>query len=91
MFRKYLPEDRGMLFVFEEEKIHSFWMKNMLFPLDIIWMDNHKRIVDIYKEALPCKDLCKTITPKAQAKFVLEVNSGFVEKNQLKIGDSVGF
>jgi len=80
-----------MLFIFEKESLHSFWMKNMRFPLDIIWIDKDKKIVDIYKFALPCKDICKTITPSLKAKFVLEVNAGFVEKNNLKIGERLDF
>ena len=91
MFRKNLAENKGMLFIFDAEKRHGFWMGNMRFPLDIIWIDHSKRIVDIYKDALPCKDICKNIVPQVDARFVLEVNSGFAEKNQVRIGDSVDF
>jgi uncharacterized membrane protein (UPF0127 family) len=91
MFRHSLPEDEGMLFVFEEEKIHAFWMKNMQFPLDIIWIDAAKRIVDIYKNALPCQDTCEALTPQVPARFVLEVNAGFVEENKIKAGDILDF
>ena len=91
MFRKSMPEDRGMLFVFEKEARLSFWMKNTRFPLDIIWIDQNKKIVDIYEYALPCKDVCKTITPQANAQFVLEVNAGFAEKHGIKVGDSLNF
>lgn len=91
MFRKSMPEDKGMLFVFEKEDFHNFWMKNTRFPLDIVWIDSNKKIVDIYEYALPCKDVCKTIAPQAEAHFVLEVNAGFTKKHGIKIGDALSF
>lgn len=91
MFRKSMPQDRGMLFIFEKEALLSFWMKNTRFPLDIIWIDRNKKIVDIYEYALPCKDVCKTITAQVNAQFVLEVNAGFTKSHGIKIGDSLVF
>lgn len=91
MFRKSLNDNQGMLFIYQEEGVHAFWMKNMRFPLDIIWIDSKKTIVDIYEFALPCKDFCKTITPRANAKFVLEVNAGFARNKQVRIGNKVSF
>ena len=91
MFRKSMPQDRGMFFIFEQEALLSFWMKNTRFPLDIIWIDQNKNIVDIYEYALPCKDVCKTITPQAHAQFVLEVNAGFAKRHGINIGDSLNF
>ncbi len=91
MFRKSMPQDRGMFFVFEKDALLSFWMKNMRFPLDIIWIGRDKKIVDIYEYALPCKDVCKTIIPAANAQFVLEVNAGFTNRLGIKIGDSLNF
>jgi hypothetical protein len=91
MFRKSMPEDRGMLFVFEKEALYSFWMKNTRFPLDIVWIDHNKKIVDIYEFALPCKDVCKTITPQKEAQFVLEVNAGFTKRHGIQIGDGLTF
>lgn len=91
MFRKSMPENQGMLFVFKKEAPLSFWMKNMRFPLDMIWMDSQRKVVDIYEYALPCKDVCKTITPQADAQFVLEVNAGFAKQYGIKIGDILSF
>lgn len=91
MFRKSMRQDQGMLFVFEKEALYNFWMKNTRFPLDIIWIDSQKRIVDIYEYALPCKDVCKDISPKATALYVLEVNAGLVKKHKIKIGVSLIF
>lgn len=91
MFRDSLPLNKGMLFVFEKEGEYGFWMKNMHFPLDLLWVDSAKRVVFIYQNALPCKDVCKTLVPRAAARFVVEVNAGFVARNHVQIGDSVSF
>ena len=92
MFRKYLEENKGMFFVFEEEGIYPFWMKNTLIPLDIIWINSNKEIVFIKENALPCKvDPCESIDPKTNALYVLEVNSNIVKETGIKIGDKVRF
>ena len=89
MHREYLDENKGMLFIFEDEKAPSFWMKNTLIPLDMIFINSDNKIVDILV-AEPCKkDPCKSYTPKADAKYVLEVNAGFSERHNAKIGDEV--
>ncbi len=91
MFREYLGEEEGMLFVFEKEAIYSFWMKNTLIPLDIIWLSKSKKIVHI-EHAIPCTTKkCRSYMPKATAMYAIEVNSGFAEKNGAKIGDTVEF
>ena len=77
--------------MFDREARHNLWMKNMRFPLDIIWLNRNKKIVDIYQNALPCKEICKDLIPQSAAAFVLEVNSGFVAKNQIQVGDKVDF
>jgi len=90
MFRKQLDQDRGMFFVFKEEQIYPFWMKNTLIPLDIIWINKENKIVFIKENAEPCTGSdCQTINPTATAKYVLEVNSGVSERLGLKVGDEV--
>ena len=84
MFREMLPENHGMLFVFDEERKYQFWMMNMKFNIDIIWLDASGKVVHIVEDAKPCIDaahtsLC-TFNPDEPAKYVLEVNSGFVQK-----------
>jgi len=91
MFIKSMPENRGMLFVFEKDGYYGFWMKNTLFPLDIIWIDSRKKIVAIYQNALPCKDVCRTVAPEEQCRYALEVNAGFSVKYHLQPGDTVLF
>lgn len=91
MFRQELGEDQGMLFVFKEEGIYSFWMKNMRFPLDIIWLDKNKKVVEIYSPALPCRDVCKDITPSHPARFVLELKAGSVLRHNIREGEYFQF
>jgi uncharacterized membrane protein (UPF0127 family) len=92
MFRDKIDEDQAMLFLFEEEDIHSFWMKNMRFAIDILWLDGERRIVHIEKRVPPCpKDPCPSYVPAAAAAFVLEVQSGFVEKHGLRLYDRIEF
>ncbi len=91
MFRKELLGNSGMLFLFKEEGKYSFWMKNMNFPLDIIWIDKDKKIVDIRKNVPVCRDSCESLIPLVKARYVLEVNAGFVDKYQIKLGDEVNF
>jgi len=91
MFREELEKDSGMLFVFDKEEFHSFWMKNTLIALDIIWIDENLKIVDI-QYAFPCvEEPCKVYTPKEKAKYVLEVKFGFVKENGIYIGDRINF
>ncbi len=87
MFREHLPQNEGMLFVFQEENKHSFWMKNTLIPLDMIWLNKDLEVVHI-ETAKPCKEEpCPTYTPKEKAQYVLEINAGHAEKNNIGIGN----
>lgn len=88
--RDYLPENQGMLFVFEQQSRPVFWMKGMEFPLDIIWIADN-RVVDLTKDALVEIDqnnLTK-YRPTKPVNYVLEVNAGFIDNNNIKIGDPV--
>ena len=90
MNREILEINHGMLFIFEGEDYWSFWMKNTLIPLDLIFISDQYTIVDIKEDFKPCKvNNCDTYTSKEKAKYVLEVNSGFVEENNIKIGDKI--
>jgi uncharacterized protein len=90
MFRDTLAEHEGMLFPFDRPRQYGFWMRNVQFPLDIIWLDARRRIVWIVKRAKPClEDPCPMYLPETDALFVLEVVSGFVERHGVRIGDVV--
>ena len=89
MFRGYLDEDDGMLFVFDDEDYQTFWMKNTLISLDIIFIDNNFKIVDI-KHAVPCREEpCALYKSSKPAKYVLEVNADFTAKNGISIGNKI--
>lgn len=86
-----LPEDKGMVFVFESPDYYSFWMKNMKFSIDIIFINKNK-ITDIYKNVLPPKnadDKLPTYKAREKSDIVLEINSGLSDKYNFKIGDTV--
>ncbi len=91
-FRKSLPTDAGMLFVFKTSRPYSFWMKDTLIPLDMIWLDYARRIVYIAHNVPPCKaDPCPLYTPDKQAMYVLEVNANQCERLGFKEGEEVEF
>ncbi|NIP62766.1 MAG: DUF192 domain-containing protein [Nitrosopumilaceae archaeon] len=84
MFQDQLPFDEGMFFIFEQPGEHSMWMLNMQFPLDIIWFDSNGDVVHIEKNVQPCKTAVETMTctgtGSQEAKYILEVTAGFVER-----------
>ena len=86
--RDKLFENQGMLFIFDKPDFHSIWMKDMHFALDIIWIDEKWQIIDITKNALP-ESFPQTFQPISLAKYILEVNAGFTDKNHIRIGDRV--
>ncbi len=90
--RASLKKGLGMLFVFEKRKPHRFWMKDMQFPLDIIWLDNH-RIVHIIHNAKPdnSRDEPEVITSPVPVNFVLEIAAGRAAKLRLKTGQRMKF
>jgi uncharacterized membrane protein (UPF0127 family) len=92
MYRDHLPDDRGMIFLFPATAEYSFWMKNTLIPLDMIWLDENRTIVHIAHDVPPCKaDPCPSYPPNAQAKTVLEVAAGVAAKHQLANGQTLRY
>ena len=88
MARKHLGKEEGMLFIFEEEGYHSFWMKDTLIPLSIAFIDREGRIVKI----TDMKPLTLTSHPPPKPiLYALEMNQGWFSKNRIKIGDIVRF
>lgn len=90
MDRKSLGKGSGMLFVWEDEEVRSFWMKNTFIPLDMIFIDENLTIVDINKNALPCTE-CISYDSKRPAKYVLEINGGLSDKLGINVGDGVQY
>lgn len=91
MHRESMATNRGMLFVFEEQKKHSFWMKNTLIPLDMIRIDSNNNIIDI-QTAQPCeKKVCSTYVPRWDATYVLEINAWAAKDESILIWDKLEF
>ena len=88
--RDGLEENEGMLFVFETDGLHSFWMKDMLFPIDMIWLSADKAVVHIEKHATP-ESYPKSFKPDTPARYVLEVASGWSDRHGITIGSSAQF
>lgn len=92
MFRKSLAADRGMLFVYTEPGIYSFWMKNCRFPLDILWMGPDQSIVQMKERVPPCSnDPCPVYNPRVEALYAIEVVAGFARREGLTLGSKVRF
>jgi uncharacterized protein len=89
MYRKSLPEDSGMLFVFPDSSDHSFWMKNTLIPLDMLFVAHDGRIVGIHPDAVPLSTT--PISVGVPSAFVLEVNGGWAARHGVRAGDHLEF
>lgn len=89
MFRPYIPDSVGMLFIFNESVPQGFWMKNTAISLDIIYVDENKKIVSIAKNTKPYSE--ESIPSLGNAQYVVEVNAGFTERNNIKSGDVISF
>lgn len=89
--RKSLPKDQGLLFIFDNKAYHTFWMKNMQFPIDIIFIEDNK-IISIQKNAQPPKNINEELSlykPTKPINKVLEINAGLSEKFDFKSGDMI--
>ncbi len=92
MFREKIGVDQGMLFVFEEEEIHQFWMKNTWIPLDMLWLDNSRRVIHIEADVPPCReDPCPSYGPWLPARYVLELKAGGAAEYGIKVNDRLQF
>jgi uncharacterized membrane protein (UPF0127 family) len=92
MYRDRLAEDAGMLFFFAKTDEYPFWMKNTLIPLDIIWIDEQKKIVHIGRDIPPCRaDPCVSYAPGAKSRYVLELAAGVAAKHRLAEGNLLRF
>ncbi len=89
MFRKTLDSDAGMLFVFDESKTRTFWMKNTTIPLDILFLDDAYKVVTLYRNVSPCIQApCELYSSLVPISYALEINAGaapFVKEGDLII------
>lgn len=87
MHRESMPDNHGMLFIFDDESTKTFWMKNTLIPLDMVFLDGNMVVVEVKSGVQPCvADPCPTYPSEKPAKYVLELNSGVAEKNGIRAG-----
>ena len=87
---KFLGGKEGMLFVFPETGNYSFWMKNTLIELDIVWVNSEKKVAYIEHSALPCLvENCEIYNPEVESKYVLEVRGGRMNELGIVIGEEI--
>jgi uncharacterized protein len=88
--RKSLPDNTGMLFVFDQSGEYGFWMKKMNFAIDIVWIDENYLVVDI-EESISPDTFPQVFYPTREIKYVLELPTGAVDKYQIATGTVVQF
>lgn len=95
MGRDRLVDDHGMLFVYPSVNVPVFWMKNMLIPLDMIFIGPDKKINHIIQNIPPCTEEndenCPTYHSPESTQYILEVKAGYAQAHQIKVGDNVEF
>lgn len=92
MFRASLPKDRAMLFIFETADFHGIWMKNCRFPIDIVWLDEARKVVHVAESVPPCrKDPCPVYQPMQRAAFVVEMNAAQAKREKVVKGATLEF
>ncbi len=92
MYREFLATDKGMLFIFEEEVILRVWMKNTFIPLDIMFISEEGKLVSLLRNVQPCSQPpCAIYNSHKPAKYMLEVNAGFVGKKNISVGHNIRF
>lgn len=89
MYRSYMDENKGMIFIFEREDMQSFWMKNTILSLDILFIDSKGVINTIHKNTTPYSE--KSLPSKGRSQFVVEVNGGYCDKNGITEGDLIEY
>jgi uncharacterized protein len=89
MFRRHLDEEAGMIFLFKQPQHLTFWMKNTLIPLDMIFADSDGRIIGIVESAAPLSESNDAVDGVSQ--YVLEVNGGFCKRHGVIAGDRLRF
>ena len=89
MYRESMGERQGMLFVFPDVAMHSFYMKNTEFPLDILFIDEQQKIASITENAQPLDET--GLSSQVPVKYVLEINAGLSQQWGLKVGDSIAY
>ena len=88
--RTGLKENEGMLFVFQTDGQHSFWMKDMLFPIDMVWLSADKKVVYIAANAQP-GSYPATFNPESPSRYVIELPAGWAARHHVTVGSQAQF
>jgi uncharacterized membrane protein (UPF0127 family) len=95
MFRPSLALDHGMLFLFDQPDFHGIWMKNCKFPIDILWLDEERKVVHLDEAVPPCTakedKSCPVYYPLRRASYVVELNSGQARREKAVVGSAIKF
>ena len=89
MYRESMGDHQGMLFIFPDERMHSFYMKNTEFPLDILFVRSDMKVATLREDAQPLNE--ESLSSNVPVQYVLEVNAGLAKKWGLQVGDSIVF
>lgn len=90
MNRTELAENQGMLFVYLDSELRAVWMKNTFLSLDVLFISSDREILSMHENLTPCvNDPCEIYPSSAPAKYTLEVNTGFIKKHNIKIGQYI--
>jgi uncharacterized membrane protein (UPF0127 family) len=89
MYRRTMEDDQGMLFLFDKPEQQGFWMKNTIIPLDIMFVDENKQILNIHENTKPMSEA--SLPSKGDARYVVEVIGGFSKKYGVKPGDKINW
>ncbi len=89
MYRTAMKENQGMLFIFQEERMHSFYMKNTHIPLDILYLDSDFKVRSIQENTVPFDET--GLSSQVPVRYVLEINAGLTQKWNIAQNDSIAF
>lgn len=87
----HLNPNGGLLMVFDTDSTWEIWMKDMKIPLDILWLNSDKKVIYVVKNASPQLSTNKVFKPTDKARYVIELNAGAIEQNNIKIGETALF
>ncbi len=89
MLTDHIPAGECMLFVFPRPGYHGIWMKNMLVPIDVLWLGDDMVVLDMRERLEPCRGFCKVNYPRERASYVLELKAGEIRRNRIRRGTRI--
>lgn len=88
---KELQPNAGLLMIYEEDGFHQIWMKDMLIPIDIVWLDANKKVVHMVTDTSPDQSTKVIFTPRKQARYIIELQSGSIRQQNIRLGQEATF